>query len=131
VRHSKTPGVPANAGEGRNATGGEVDVLIRVAEPGRPAFQLRKGEEGLSVFDTESVSPPLTEAEILEGFREGSVAVARFLEEIEAVGLHVVPVDGSASLPDRLRQAHAEIRTEPGISRSQFKLSLKELEHGP
>ena len=37
-------------------------MLIRVADPGMPAFQLRKGEPGLSVFDTDAVTPPLTEA---------------------------------------------------------------------
>jgi hypothetical protein len=47
-------------------------MAVRVTEPGRPAFQLRKGEEGLSVFDPAAVQPPLTESEILDAFRLGS-----------------------------------------------------------
>ena len=50
-------------------------MLVRVAAPGRPAFQLRKGEEGISVFDMGAVDPPLTEGEILSAFRPGGVAV--------------------------------------------------------
>lgn len=52
-------------------------MVVRVDEPGRPSFQLRRGEEGLSVFDPDSVHPPLTEAEILEAFRPGNVVVVR------------------------------------------------------
>ncbi len=103
-------------------------MLIRVADPGRPAFQLRKGEEGLSVFDPEAVNPPLTELEILEHFRPGSAAVARSISEIEGKGLIVVPVPGAGDLPERLRTAHAEIRPGPSMSRAQFKHVLKELE---
>ncbi|MEX0703092.1 MAG: hypothetical protein WD069_13435 [Planctomycetales bacterium] len=105
-------------------------MLIRVAEQGTPAFRLRKGEEGLSIFDTESVDPPLTEAEILDSFRTGSVAVARSIEEVKGFGLEVVPIEGAASLPDRLRRAHVEIRPGRQMSRTQFKQSLKELEDG-
>ncbi len=103
-------------------------MLIRVAEPGQPAFQLRKGEEGLSVFDLDALDPPLTEVEILSAFRPGSQAVARTLAEIEAKGLQVVPVPGAGVLPLRLRDAHAEIRPQPTFSRSQLKQVLKELE---
>jgi hypothetical protein len=58
-------------------------MVVRVTEPGRPAFLLRKGEEGLSVFDLNAVDPSLTEAEILENFRPGSVLVTRLQDEIE------------------------------------------------
>ena len=40
-------------------------MVVSVTEPGRPAFQLRKGEEGLSFFHPATVQPPLTESEIL------------------------------------------------------------------
>jgi hypothetical protein len=103
-------------------------MFIRITEPGRPGFQLRKGEEGLSVFDAEAVEPQLTEGEILAAFRVESQLISRTREEIEAKGLIVVPVPGSATLPLRLRNAHAEIRKGPGISRGQFKQALQELE---
>jgi hypothetical protein len=106
----------------------EACLVVRVALPGRPAFQLRKGEEGLSVFDTDAVDPPLKEAEILSCFRPGSQPVVRSAPEIAANGLVVVPVPGVAPLPTRLRDAHAEIRPGPGMTRDKFKQALKELE---
>jgi hypothetical protein len=89
---------------------------------------LRKGEDGLSVFDTEAVDPPLSNGEILEAFRPESLLISRSREEIEAKGLMVEPVPGSASLPMRLRNAHAEIRSGPGMLRGPFKRALQDLE---
>ena len=103
-------------------------MVLRVAEPGKPAFQLRKGEEGISVFDIQAVRPSLTEAEILSSFRAGSQAIARSIAEIEQKGLQVVPISGAEPLPERLRQAHAEVRPGAGMTRAQFKQALKELE---
>jgi hypothetical protein len=103
-------------------------MVIRVAEPGRPAFQLRKGEEGLSVFLFHAVVPPLEESEVLGAFRPGSVAIVRSMAEIEAKGLAVVSIPGTEPLPARLQQAHGEIRPGPEMSRPQFKAALKELE---
>jgi len=103
-------------------------MVVRITEPGRPAFQLRKGEEGISVFDREAVKPPLTDSEILSSFRVGSLLVSRSQAEIEAKGLRVVPVPGAETLPERLRQAHAEIGPGPGMTRSEFKRALMELE---
>src|SRR5437868_5706259 len=103
-------------------------MLVRISEPDRPAFLLRKGEEGISVFDLEAVQPPLMESEILNNFRTGSLAISRSLTEIEAKGLQVVPVFGAATLAQRLREAHAEIRPGPAMTRAQFKKALKELE---
>jgi hypothetical protein len=103
-------------------------MVIRVTEVGRPAFQLRRGEEGLSVFLPDAVAPPLDEAEVLGSFRPGSLAVTRSIAEIEAKGLIVVSVQGSESLPARLRSSHAEIRPGPEMARSEFKQALKELE---
>ena len=103
-------------------------MLVRVVEPGKTAFQLRKGEEGISVFTSEGVDPPLTDSEILGAFRPGSQTVSRSQEEIGAKGLLVVPIPGAEPLPPRLRSAHAEIRPGPGMNRSQFKQVLKELE---
>jgi hypothetical protein len=103
-------------------------MIIRVAEPGRPAFQLRKGEEGLLVFDPDAVNPPLTEAEILGGFRPGSRPVVRSESDIRAKGLTLVPILGADPLPTRLRAAHLEIRPGPGMSRAAFKQALRELE---
>jgi hypothetical protein len=103
-------------------------MVVRVTEPGRPAFQLRKGEEGLSVFDLDAVNPPLTEAEILDAFRTGSVAIARSDTEIGAKGLSLFPIPGAGTLPRRLREAHVEIRPGPGMTRAEFKRALQELE---
>lgn len=103
-------------------------MVVRVGEPGRPAFVLRKGEEGLSVFDPEAVSPPLTEGEILDAFRAGSLVVSRTEAEVAAKGLSIVPIPGAEPLPGRLREAHAEIRPGPNMTRAQFKQALKELE---
>lgn len=103
-------------------------MLIRVADSGRPAFQLRRGEEGISVFDSEAVSPPLTDAEVLTCFREGSQAVVRSANDLAARGLRLIPVLGSDALPPRLRDSHAEIRPGPAMTRAGFKQALKELE---
>ena len=103
-------------------------MALRVADPDRPAFQLRPGEQGLSVFIPELVSPPLTEGEILSCFRAGSLIVSRSKEEIEGKGLEIHVIAGADPLPQRLRQAHAEIRAGRGMSRAQFKRALKELE---
>ncbi len=102
--------------------------IIRVALPGQPAFQLRKGEEGISVFDPEVVDPPLTDEEILQSFRPGSLPIRRSIADIERKGLQVVPIEGAAILSDRLRQAHRELRPGTGMTRDQFKKTLRELE---
>jgi hypothetical protein len=103
-------------------------MVVRVAEPGRPAFQLRKGEAGLSLFDPDLVDPPLAESEILEAFRPGCVLVARSAAEVEAKGLQIVRITGAESLPRRLSEAHVEIRPGAGMTRTEFKQALKELE---
>mgnify|MGYP007073250382 CR=1 FL=1 len=103
-------------------------MVVRVAQEDRPAFQLRPGEEGISVFDPESVHPPLAESEILEAFRAGSRLITRSVSEIEAKGLTILPIPGAAPLPDRLREAHAEIRPGGTMTRKEFKQALKELE---
>jgi len=103
-------------------------VIIRVGTPGSPAFQLRKGEEGLSVFDPLGVDPPLAEGEILNAFREGSILVVRSVEAVFAAGLRIELMAGAGGLPDRLRTAHLELRPGPGMSRPAFKHALKGLE---
>ena len=102
-------------------------MLIRVADPEKPPFQLRKGEEGISVFDTDAVSPSLTEDEILAAFRTGNQIVHISSEQITAIGLAVERVLGAESLPPRLRDAHMEIRPGLNMTRPQFKQALKEL----
>jgi hypothetical protein len=91
-------------------------------------FNYRKGEEGLSLFDPDLVEPPLTDVEILEAFRSGSILVVRSAAEVEAKGLEIVPIGGAETLPPRLREAHVEIRPGPGMTRGEFKQALKELE---
>ena len=103
-------------------------MLVRVTEPSGAAFQLRKGEHGVSVFDTAAIEPPLTEMEVLNSFRPGSQVVRRSVAEVQAKGLEVVPIAGAESLPVRLREAHAELRPGPGMTRVRFKQALRELE---
>lgn len=103
-------------------------AVIRVTIPGQPAFQLRKGEEGISVFDVTAINPALTAEEILGSFRAGSQPITRSIADIEAKGLQVVPVEGAETLPERLRHAHREIRPGPGMTREEFKRALRELE---
>jgi len=102
-------------------------MVLRVTEAGHPAFQLRKAEEGISVFVLEAVDPPLSEDEILAAFRPGSQSVLLDQSEVESKGLAVVPVPGANSLPERLRDAHAELRPGALMSRVQFKQALQEL----
>src|SRR5260370_12843814 len=66
--------------------------VVRVVTPGKPKFQLRPDERGISVFDPQAVSPPLREAEILGAFRLGSQTVRRSRAEIEAKGLRAIPL---------------------------------------
>ena len=103
-------------------------MFVRVTEAGKPGFQLRKDEAGLSVFDTDAVGPALTGDEVLEAFRAESQLVFRSRDEIESKGLIIVPIAGGPSLPVRLRDAHAEIRPGPGMPRGLFKKALQELE---
>jgi hypothetical protein len=109
-------------------SGPVVAVVVRVGVPGHPLFQLRKGELGLSVFDPAGSDPPLTEQEILDAFRPGSVVVYRPVAVIEEHGLRVVPVPGAEVLPDRLRAAHREIVPGPEMDRAAFKAALRNLE---
>jgi hypothetical protein len=103
-------------------------VVIRVVTPGKLAFQLQKGETGLSVFDPDAVSPPLTEAEILGSFRAGSLTVVRTVAEIQQAGLRIVLTPGDPKLPLRLQHAHAEILPGPSMARGQFKAALRGLQ---
>jgi hypothetical protein len=102
--------------------------IVRVAVPGQPAFQLRKGEEGISVFDLAATDPVLTAEEVLASFRPGSQLIVRSIMDIEAKGLCLVVIGGAETLPERLRKAHREIRPGVGVTREQFKRALRELE---
>ena len=75
-----------------------------------------------------ATDPDLTADEILANFRVGSQLIARSISQIESKGLCVFPVEGAESLPERLRQAHREIRPGPGMTRERFKKALRELE---
>jgi hypothetical protein len=103
-------------------------MYLRVGMPDQRAFQLRPGVRGISIFDREGVDPPLSDNEVLATFREGSVIIERDRTDIQSKGLTIHPVLGEPGLPDRLRQAHAEIRPGPAMTRGQFKTALKELE---
>ena len=96
----------------------------RVYQPGKPRFQLRQGEEGISLFDAELVTP----AEILPHYRPGSRVTTQEIATIESFGLKVVETPGDPGLPDLLRNNHLEIRPGDAMTRKQFKATLKALE---
>lgn len=102
-------------------------MLVRVTAPDRHPFQLRRGEEGISVFETEGVEPHLTTVEILAAFRPGSGWIELSPETVEAAGLEVATILGAGDLPERLQVAHREIRPSAGMTRSRFKALLKDL----
>jgi hypothetical protein len=63
--------------------------------------------------------------------RAGSYLIPVPAEDVAAKGLSIVPVPGAGGLPDRLRDAHAELTPGHGMTRAGFKQALKELEpHG-
>jgi len=98
--------------------------IHRVYNAGKPRFQLRKGEEGLSVFDATKVTP----AEILPSFRPGSLITTQEIATIESLGLSVVRTPGDPAFPRLLRENHMEIRPGEDMTRKQFKEALRRLE---
>ena len=76
----------------------------------------------------DAVDPPLTESELLSAFRADSVLIYRIESEIEEHGLSLVMVPGSDSLPERLRDAHREIRAGADQNRLAYKKALQALE---
>jgi hypothetical protein len=96
----------------------------RVCQPGKPRFQLRQGEEGISLFDAEQV----TVAEVLPTFRAGSLVTTVEVATIESFGLKVMATPGDPDLPDLLRDNHLDILPGDGMTRNQFKAALKALE---
>lgn len=96
----------------------------RVYNAGKPRFQLRQGEEAISVFDAEKLTP----ADILPSFRPGSLIATHEISTIESFGLIVVHTPGDPKLPQLLRDNHWEIRPGDGMTRNQFKAALRALE---
>lgn len=96
----------------------------RVYNAGKPRFQLRQGEEAISVFDAEKLTP----ADILPSFRPGSLIATQEILKIESFGLLVVHTPGDPKLPQLLRENHMDIRPGDGMTRKQFKAALRALE---
>ncbi len=96
----------------------------RVYETGKPRYQLRPGEEGVSVFDALKVMAKA----ILPYFREGSLVTTQDVARIEAIGLRIVKTPGDPRLPELLRANHAIIGPSEGMTRKQFKQALNSLE---
>src|SRR4051812_10887567 len=102
---------------GSDVSGEKPARVHRVFEKGKPRFQLRQGEEGVSVFDARKVKPE----DILPSFREGSLITTQDTEWIESFGLRVVKTPGDLQLPRLLRDNHAVIGPGEGMTRKQFK----------
>jgi hypothetical protein len=98
--------------------------VYRVYNAGKPRFQLRQGEEALSVFDAEKLTP----ADILPSFRPGSLIATQEISTIESFGLIVVHTPGDPKLPQLLQDNHKDIRPGDGMTRNQFKAALRALE---
>jgi hypothetical protein len=103
---------------------GSPSAVHRVYDERKPKFQLRKGEEGLSVFNADK----LLEADILPNFRPGSRLTTHQSQLIESFGLKIEKTSGDSSLPQKLQENHWEIRPGDGMTRNQFKVALKILE---
>jgi hypothetical protein len=99
-------------------------AVCRIYEDGKPKFQLRKGEEGLSVFDADKIK----EADILPNFRPESMVTTQQRKLIESFGLRIEKTPGDPNLPQLLQDNHWEIRPGDNMTRHQFKVALKDLE---
>ena len=96
----------------------------RVYTAGKPRFQLRQGEEAISAFDAERLTP----TDILPSFRPGSLITTQEISTIESLGLIVVHTPGDSKLPQLLQDNHVDIRPGDGMTRNQFKAALRALE---
>lgn len=96
----------------------------RVYNAGKPRFQLRPGEEAISVFDADKLSPD----DILPSFRPGSLIATHEISTIESFGLILVQTPGDPKLPQLLQDNHLDIRPGDGMTRKQFKAALRALE---
>lgn len=105
----------------------EEGELSRIATPDKKAFELRKGEKGISVFHQKGVDPHISDEELLRGFKTGSQIVKITTKELRDWGLTVEWVEGDAKLPENLREAHYEIRPGEGMNREAFKKIIKDL----
>lgn len=112
-------------GKPKYPEGGQKPALVkRVYESGKPKYQLRQGEEGLSIFDAK-----IPDVAILAKFRASADIDTKSVDEIESKGLTVVQTHGDCEYlqNDELEDNHWEIRPEPEMTRSQFKAALKTL----
>lgn len=105
----------------------EEGELSRIATPGKKAFELRQGENGISVFHQKGVDPNISDEGLLENFREGSHIVKISYNDLIEMGFTVVWVEGDEDLPQNLRDAHYEIRPGAEMNRNAFKKKIKEL----
>jgi hypothetical protein len=115
----------AKCGKPKYPESGQKPALVkRVYESGKPQYQLRQGEEGLSIFDAK-----ISDVAILAKFRAGADIDTKSVDEIEGKGLTVVQTHGDCEYlqNDELEDNHWEIRPGPGMARSQFKAALKTL----
>lgn len=96
----------------------------RVSEEGKPKYQLRQGEAGLSTFDG-----AISDEKILSNFRPGSKCDTKSVAELEEKGLAVTQTHGDCDhlKDEELQDNHWEIRPGENMTRKQFKKALKTL----
>jgi hypothetical protein len=125
VPDSPEPTCSTSSSQSQSSASNEGPAAVhRVFEEGKPKFQLRKGEDGLSVFDADVISPQ----DILPSFRPGSQLTTQQREFLESRGFKIRQTPGDESLPQILRDNHYEIGPGDNMTRNQFKAALKKLE---
>jgi hypothetical protein len=115
----------SKCGKTKYPTGGTKPTTVkRVYQNGKPKYQLRQGEQGLSIFDAQ-----ISDADIRAKFKPGSKTDTKSVDEIEKKGFSMVQTHGDCDhlQNDVLEDNHWEIRPAPGMTRKQLKVALKTL----
>lgn len=111
-------------GKAKEGIAPKPEEVSRVVEEGQPKYQLKSGEEGLSVFAGMSDTAILGAA----AWREGSSVETKKVSDIEAAELTLVQTHGDCDfLNEDGQDKHWEIRMAEGDTRNEFKAKLKSL----
>lgn len=122
-----SPGQPetcAKCGKNKKGSDEKPETVSRVVEEGQPKYQLKSGEEGLSVFAN------MSDQEVMDSanWRDGSSIDKKSVADLEDKGLTVEQTHGDCDfLDDKGQDNHFEIRPGQGMTRNEFKKIIKEL----